>query len=188
MFGAARSGEKKPSAQGSCRRNRSFEKADADRLVHLDHLARVHQQPRLLIPSKNLDAMAVAASRQQIPSAGGERKAARMNAGRLITYSGQRPVLRIDLKDGDAVRFQPVGSVQEPPVGRKLNIRTSSGMQGIRFEILLRRQLSVGIIEYDDIPRQFVNQVSIAPVRMEDEVSRPVPRLYLYVRHAVRFY
>ena len=30
MFGAARSGEKKPSAQGSCRRNQSFEKANAD--------------------------------------------------------------------------------------------------------------------------------------------------------------
>ena len=103
----------------------------ADGHVYNDVLTGIPQQTGNFIAFVHLDDIAVAAGGKQVFAVRGDVELARMDAGKLVTHLGKCAILRIDGKDGDAVRLQTVAGIEVFTVGAEVDIRTATGSHSI---------------------------------------------------------
>ena len=73
-------------------------------------------------------------------SVGSNDEITRMNTSLLITDFDQHTCLLIHRENGNAIGFQAIGRIEELPVGRQVDVRTSLGIHRIGLDVLNRMQ------------------------------------------------
>ena len=92
-------------------------KLQTHRLACFDGLSRINEQARFFIPTEYLNKIAIPTSYQKKTSIGRDDEITRMNTRQLITCLGQHTRFLIDREDGNTIRLQAIGRIEELPVG-----------------------------------------------------------------------
>ena len=114
------------------------------------------------------------------PAGGVEIEAARIVAARPFLPDVSQDAGAADGKDRDAV-VQTVARIEEPAIGRNHDLRAEiaageSGRQG--GDGLPRGQPPLGgiVVKQDDVRAFLLNRIEPSPIRVEEEMPRPVSR------------
>ena len=94
-----------------------LQKIQTHGLACLDSLPRIDEQACFFIPAEYLNDITIPTSHQKETSIGRDDEITWMDARQLITSFGQHTRFLIDGEDGNAIRLQAIGRIEELPVG-----------------------------------------------------------------------
>ncbi len=137
----------------------------------------VGQCPARLIDGVDGDAIGLFAGGGKVVPGGIDGKTARLRLGRDAAALGQGAVLRVHLESLDRARG-PLACVEEAAIGGDVDVggpRLVLEAFGQRAHGLLLLQRTGGAVEIKHPHRsvEFVDQVDVLPIGMENEVARP---------------
>jgi hypothetical protein len=140
----------------------------------------LYRKRSVAVDAEHLNDVGVAAGAEQIFSVRGDGKVARMCRRVAVGYRRDSPVFAVYLIDGNALVAQTVAGVEVVSVGRKVDVRTAASADLVAFYRLHFLQMSTVDFKNKDFTRQFRQQICVAAIFGEGDVSRTAASGELY--------